>query len=328
MVVTTAIDERPATNVLWLAGGRIAGESVPVPLAASDPTAWNASHPLSRNVDWATLEGPPALGVETLPGAEIILAAGDAPLVQARTTAAGREVRLALDLAAPGFADTPAFPVFVADLVAWLGPDFGRATGSQCTAGMPCPLAARDLAAQVVAPDGSIAWRGAAGRGPLPRGFDAAFVPMAAGFYTATRADGTVSAIAVNAAADGNAVTGPAGGTLPAAPIHLAPWLAAAAFIALLAEALIAGRGAEQFLRPRRDPARRARSGAPARDRRAPRSDARGHPRRRPRRAAAGPRAGRSGVRRHGGGAGEARPLPPRRSRTKPRALRRMAGST
>ncbi|MGV8841527.1 MAG: VWA domain-containing protein, partial [Bauldia sp.] len=249
VVVTTGIDRRPTTNVLWLGAGRVAGEPAPALLADSDPTSWNAAHPLSRNVDWAALAGPPAQAVAPLPGAEIVVAAGEAPLVAARTTASGRDVRVALDLGPGGFADEPTFPVFIGNLIDWLGPDFGRETGRACVAGIPCRLASRELAARITAPDGSLAWQGATVAGPLPRGLDAAFLPVAAGFYTVTRADGTLTTIAVNAAADAVAARGEGTGALPMAPLRLAPWLAAAAFIALLAEAIVAGRGAERFLR-------------------------------------------------------------------------------
>lgn len=249
VVVATTIERRPATNVLWLGEGRLAGAPTPTLLATADPTFWDPTHPLSRNVDWAALEGPPAHRAESLPGAATIVAAGDLPVVSARSTAFGRDIRLALDLAPGGFADAPTFPAFVANLIDWLGPEFGRETGVPCVAGAPCRLAARDVAARIIAPDGSIALPGTSAEGPLPRGYDATFAPLAAGFYTATRADGATTPIAVNPAAETVAATGAAGGALPPGPFRLAPWLLAAAFLALLAEAIVAGRGAERFLR-------------------------------------------------------------------------------
>ncbi|MCW5714703.1 MAG: VWA domain-containing protein [Bauldia sp.] len=246
VVVTGVVERRPEINVLWLGQGRIAGEPAPAHLAVSDPTLWDAIHPLSRNINWAALEGPAAFGVPDLPGADILLAAGNAPLLQARTTGSGREIRLALDLAGSPFADSAAFPVLVANIAAWLG----QAPGP-CIAGLPCPLAALDLAASIEAPDGRPAWTGIDTAAALPAGVDRAFIPTRSGFHTAIRSDGTTTTYVVNAPPeeDGIAVTGSAGGSLPAPPLRLGGWLAGAVFVALLAEAVVSGRGRERFLR-------------------------------------------------------------------------------
>src|SRR5258708_8889617 len=165
------IARRPETNVLGLGAARAAGESGGQPRGGAQPTRWESDHPLSRSILWSGITIGAAYGFSQLQGAETIIEAGDVPLIEARTTLTGREVRLAFDIGRSNLPDEPGFPVFVSNLLHWMAPDLRRTIEPPCIVGTSCVLDPRLLGAEVVpiavGPDSANA-AVAAGR-PRPR---------------------------------------------------------------------------------------------------------------------------------------------------------------
>jgi uncharacterized protein YegL len=257
---------RPGTNAVWLGVAPDEGEMSP--LAEPAPTGWLDEHPLSRSVDWSALSVRSARGATLLPGAEMVLEASGLPLVQARTTAQGREVVIAFDLTDTDWPELLAFPAFVTNLVRWAVPDVGSAVAAPCHAGLPCPVRPAELSggSRIVGPGpADLAlpsfYHGgddlAEDEAWLPRAAEAVFVPRRRGVYT-VESDGQRRSIAVNAAysagserlPEGDDSAGPAPAEPPGrGPLALREWLLILAIIALCAEGWIAGRTTERFLR-------------------------------------------------------------------------------
>lgn len=136
VVDRVSLDQAPQTHTLWIGvppPGVVAGAALPNP----DPTAWRSDHPLARFVEWPSLLLARAVGMPRLPGAEVLLEAQESPLVQARTTALGREVVLAFDLLQSNWTLQSGFPVFMANLLRWTTPN---ANQSYCGIGEGCSL--------------------------------------------------------------------------------------------------------------------------------------------------------------------------------------------
>ena len=269
LVVVNGIEiaRRPETNVLWLGTARAAGDSEGQPRGGAQATRWQSDHPLSRSILWSGITIGAAYGFSHLQGAETIIEAGDVPLIEARTTLTGREVRLAFDIGRSNWPDEPGFPVFVSNLLHWIAPDLGRTIEPPCIVGASCVLDPRLLGAEVVpiavGPD-SANTAVAAGRpapvlpavprgtGFLPPGYDAQFIPDRAGIYRLRR-DTLTRFVAVNAS--GSETVPPPANTVPAAATSIIDrpllrwWLLVALLGLLLAEAWFAGRGSERFLR-------------------------------------------------------------------------------
>ncbi len=249
-----ALSRRPNTNVLWLRDAYIAGQTKPVALKESYVTGWNADHVLARGVDWTAIAAQTAYRVARMPGAAVLAETGGFPLVQARTTPRGREVQLAFELKDSEWTDRTGFPVFITNLVHWLGVEPGAVAEAVCTVGVPCPIESRLITGRMLSPDGLEVWTGASRTAEfLLPGVELGFVPDRAGFY---RIEGKNEShlVPVNAVVEGEtalAALDPAAAaaeeTKPTVPVW--NWLLVAALAVLLVEAWIAGRGPEQFLR-------------------------------------------------------------------------------
>ncbi|MCW5715043.1 MAG: VWA domain-containing protein [Bauldia sp.] len=253
VVNDATVDGTVATNVLWLARAGAAGGAEPAVLAgATSITAWSDDHPLSAGVDWRAIEPGIAYAASRLAGADVLAEAGGFPLVQARTTPAGREIRIALDLASSAWPAEPGFPLFIANLVAWLGVP-PTLEASACTAGVPCAHEARLAGGRLSGETGSVLPEAVAGADWLPTGADAVFTPARAGFLRIEH-HGLAADIAVNAGVSETVVAraAEAEGAPPASRrAAFAVWIAliAVVLVLLLAEAWLAGRGSERFLR-------------------------------------------------------------------------------
>src|SRR5690606_3437718 len=112
VVAADALTALPETNVLVVApvAGVVTEESVP-------PDAFDRDHALARSIDWATLDLPSRGGVSLLPESTSLLSAGGAVLVQARTTANGREVVIGFDVGSSNWPELASFPIFFANLL-------------------------------------------------------------------------------------------------------------------------------------------------------------------------------------------------------------------
>jgi Mg-chelatase subunit ChlD/uncharacterized membrane protein len=270
LVVANGIElaVRPATNVLWTGSGHIAGES-PEAFGAFVPDVWRDDHPLSRSVHWNAVRPRQGYRFSRLSGAATLVEAGASPLVEARSTSTGREVRLAFDLDGANWTALPGFPIFISNLLRWVAPDLGRTVEAACTVGESCmpdprlvggrislasPRPADDRALPEAGPAAVTLQAAPRSAGFIPQGYDLAFVPHRAGLYRFTR-DGLTGYKAVNAPPVETDAARPSGSAaLPISPIGLFGglpawwWLLAAAFAVLAIEAWVAGRGSERFL--------------------------------------------------------------------------------
>jgi Mg-chelatase subunit ChlD len=267
LVVVNGIEiaRHPKTNVLWLGAARAAGEPGGQLRGGAQPAQWQSEHPLSRSILWSGVTIGAAYRFSHLQGAEAIVEAGDVPLIEARTTLAGREVRLAFDISRSNWPDEPSFPIFVSNLLHWIAPDLGRTVEPPCIVGASCVLDPRLFGAEVVPvtvrtdPASATGLERSTpvlpaipyGTDFLPPGYDTQFIPDRAGIYRLQR-DSLMRFIAVNPGGS-EAAPPPPNGTPPAASIGDGPqlrWRLLAALLGLLlAEAWLAGRGSERFLR-------------------------------------------------------------------------------
>ncbi len=198
IVDNVTVARKPATNVLWLGSGRVAGEAMPSGIQAPSVTGWNAEHPLAANISWDGLELQLGYAFPRLQGATAVLETGGMPLIQARTTPDGREVRVAFDIASSNWPQQTSFPVFVSDLVNWLGVDVGSVAPPPCLVGAPCPIEARLVSGSVTDGNGAVVWSAnTQGVDYLLAGIENTFVPDRAGIYTLQAGD-TVRLILVN----------------------------------------------------------------------------------------------------------------------------------
>lgn len=249
------LDRAPETNVLWVGAARLLSQAEPTLLDSPDVIGWDADHPLSHLVDWTALQAELGYRFPRLPGAAVLAESGGAPLVQARTTPFGREVRVAFDIPSSGWTNEPGFPVFVSHVVDWLGTNVGTTIQPTCVVGEPCPIEARLLGGTVTDAEGNAIWTGnlAEGAAYLLPGIERSFVPARAGYYTLTAGEETRT-ITVNPMITGEValkplesslatVTSAGGGTQLWWPLLFI------ALILLLIETWLAGRGSEQFLR-------------------------------------------------------------------------------
>ncbi|MCW5714221.1 MAG: VWA domain-containing protein [Bauldia sp.] len=238
IVSDVAVDRQPATSVLWLERGRLASEPEPVPLADAYFIAWDRAHPLSAEIDWSDVAVPRAFALPARDDATVIVAAEDGPIIDARTTAAGRDVRVALGIDASRWGEAASLPLFIANLIDWLAVPAGGGAG--CLVDAPCRFPAGFTLAGIAAPDFTPAAGPAAGT----------FLPETAGFHLFTGHGRTIE-VAVNR--DG--VTESIPPETPAGVAYAPPtafwWrvLLGLALAVLAIEALVAGRGAERFFR-------------------------------------------------------------------------------
>jgi len=268
LVVANGIEiaRRPATNVLWLGSARVAGESGSEAHGMAQPTLWQSDHLLSQSISWSATTIGAAYGFLHLQGAETIVEAGGAPLIEARTTLTGREVRIGFDLASSNWPDEPGFPIFVSNLLHWIAPDLGRIIEPPCIVGTSCALDPRLLGAEVVlltagpntadtngavGPSAAVLPAVPRGAGFLPRGYDAQFIPDRAGIYRLER-DGLTRFVAVNTGKSEAALRPDSAVSIAASSltdrVPLRWWLLVTLLGFLLVEGWLAGRGAERFL--------------------------------------------------------------------------------
>jgi len=237
IVSDVAIDRQPATSVLWLERGRLASEPAPVPLADAYFTGWKPGHPLSSGIDWSDIAAPRAFALLSRADAEVIVAAAGGPIIDARTTGTGRDVRVALGIEASDWGEAASLPLFVANLVRWLAVPPGGGAG--CVVDSPCPIPAGFTLAGLAAP----------GFAALPAATES-FVPATAGLYRFTGRNRTIELAANRDGVTESYQAGPPAGT-PYAPTDVFWWriLLGLAIAVLAIEAVVAGRGPERFFR-------------------------------------------------------------------------------
>lgn len=243
----------PDSNVMWIGAGRVAGEPEPGRFQAPSISGWNSDHPLASEISWPAVGPEIGYRVSRLPGAAVLLESGGVPLVQARTTPDGREVRLAFDVGSSAWAEEAGLPVFISNLIDWLGVTPGVIAPRPCVVGQPCTLESRFLDGVVLSESGAEVWSiDTEGEEYLIAGIDRTFVPERAGLYELVAGDQS-RLIAVNPSIGGEIELAAAEGAESTALVsgsgRLWWWLLLFAFLLLLAETWLAGRGSEQFLK-------------------------------------------------------------------------------
>lgn len=196
-----AADRQPDSATLWL-GAAAPGAPAGATLVAPSTTRVRTDHRLGRVIDLAGLQASESLAVPRLQGATVLAWAGDTPLVQVRTTSAGRQAQFAFRLADSSLPDEVAFPAFVAELVDWLVARPLHGLPTVCEAGRPCPLPAAAFRGdwEVVGAQGQVvasSWGATATEGePIdvvwqPGSVERAFVPRLAGTYRLATKEGS-----------------------------------------------------------------------------------------------------------------------------------------
>lgn len=264
IVDRTTLDRHPQTHSLWLGGAYAESDGIPVPLQDPTPSGWQQHHALSPSVDWGNLTVSRALALRRSPGAEVLLEASGSPLVQARTTEFGREVRVAFELDDSNWPERSAFPAFVANLLHWAIPDLGATVSVGCRVGQPCDIDYRILrgGARLVTPSGDEFHLPSPFVAPPSRseaawatpGLDELFRPQQVGTYLVESAAGRQE-VPVNGFFEDEvelepAEAGPSNTEPTDSPLAngVARALLVAVLVLLAAEAWLAGRGSERFL--------------------------------------------------------------------------------
>ncbi len=226
----------PESNVVWI-GNAGFGDAALAAGTALPPTGAVDAHPLMRDVDWTGIETGGTVVLPTDAMTEVLLRANEQPLITTERSPFGREVALAFDPRNSNWSQQPSLPVFAANLIRWLGlmPHGQLAPG--CVVGSLCSLDRR--------------FEGGAVAQVLPAGAStsietAGWVPALAGLYQVTQGD-RQQLVAVNPVAVAS-IGGLENGSSSDYPLPLWPFLLALATVALVAEAIVSGRGAERFL--------------------------------------------------------------------------------
>lgn len=230
------VARQPETNVLWVGNAGISGTDLPS-LGPQSPTAIAPAHPLMHDIAWSTLAINAAQAITPADNADILLSAGDNPLITATPGAHGYEIRLAFDPQKSNWPQQSGLPVFVANLVHWLGLAPQGQLLPACTIGERCALDSSFSGGTIRRLDQ-----------PSDTTPAATFSPEHAGLYELSSGNLT-RLLAINPAsppAPAAITTEPSPATT--FPLALWPVLLALVILALIAEAIISGRGPERFL--------------------------------------------------------------------------------
>ncbi|GLQ08772.1 hypothetical protein GCM10007913_07040 [Devosia yakushimensis] len=232
------VARQPESNVLWIGNAGVSGTALP-PLSAQSPTFVASAHPLMHDIAWSTLSIDAAQAIGPADNADVLLRAGEVPLITATPNANGYDIRLAFDPRRSNWPQQSGLPVFVANLIHWLGLAPQGQLQPNCTIGERCALDARFAGGTIRRLD----WPNEPA--PLPA---ADFVPEQAGLYELS-AGNLTRLLAINPAAPTLPLAASEDLPQPAAfPLALWPILLGLVILALIAEAIISGRGPERFL--------------------------------------------------------------------------------
>ncbi|AEQ52082.1 VWA domain-containing protein [Pelagibacterium halotolerans] len=216
----------PATNSIIIETGG-------APLADADPDDWTTDHPLARDIDWSSIEITEAHTLAANPDAATLLSTGGSPLITAEATETGRHIRIGFDPRQSNWPETSSMPIFVANLIDWLGRKPGATPPASCTVGMVCRIDARLLGQPLInleAP-GTASAR-------VPQGD---FVPHEVGLFRVGQGALT-RLLAVNSAPQQQALPGPQGSNPVDWPQSWALWLLAAGLFVVFAEGALTAR--------------------------------------------------------------------------------------
>lgn len=225
----------PETNVLWVGDAGVEGEvSAAAPAVA--PSAALVERPLMAGIDWVDIAAPQVFGGAS--AGQVLLSADGAPLITAEQGTAGRSVRLLFDLKQSNWPQQTSFPVFVANLMGWLGLAAEGHVAAGCHVGELCALDARLEGGTITRLDVP---------GDPERLATARFTPTQVGLYRVEKG-GRSQVLAINGPAPAPEAPTDAAAGRAEFPLALWPFALGLMLLVLLIEAVIAGRGSERFL--------------------------------------------------------------------------------
>ena len=236
IVDNQTVARQPETNVLWVGNAGVGGVEL-APGSKLSPTGAAEAHPLMRDVDWTGIEMDGSVLLPTDATTEVLLRSNAQPLITTKRTPYGRDVALAFDPGTSNWSEQSSLPVFTANLVQWLGLTPRSQLVPNCEVGALCRLDRRLEGGTIsqVLPEGKTVALGTAD-----------WVPDRSGLYEVVQGDRQqllavdhVPAVSVSSSESEH---------IDNYPLPLWPFLLAFAALALVAEAIVSGRGAERFL--------------------------------------------------------------------------------
>ncbi|MBK1795514.1 VWA domain-containing protein [Devosia sp. WQ 349] len=228
------LPREPETNVLFVGGGRFANELAPEALVPAAPSWWDGEHHLTRGIDLGALTVSHAVRFPSDENWQPLLRAGEDTLLLVRDAEHGRHLRLAFAPANSNWPDLVDFPMFVGNLVNWLGPMPGLTLPQPCQVGLPCAVPAERRMQIIAGPTDQVQALDETESGAP------AFVPDYPGIYR-IGADGetiVVNAMSFEESADVSRAFD--GSAEPSAPASVTDWTKAlliCALVLLLVEA-------------------------------------------------------------------------------------------
>lgn len=232
------LPRQPETNTIWIGDAGV-GDAPLLPLGAQTATAAQSAHPVMRDIAWSGIAASAAFTIQPDANADIVLRAGDTPLLTIAPHADGQNIVLAFDPRQSSWPQQPGLPVFAANLVAWLGIAPQGILENSCVVGALCTLDRRYEGGTLISL--------ADGENETTLS-SASFMPGQAGLYELAKGDRR-QLLAINPTLAPLATAGAVSSGSGAFPLPLWPFLIGVALLALIAEAIISGRGAERFLR-------------------------------------------------------------------------------
>lgn len=216
----------PATNSIII-------DTSGTPLADADPDNWTTDHPLARDIDWAALEIGTGFALSADQGETVLLSADGVPLMTAEASESGRHVRIGFDPRQSNWPETSGMPIFVANLIDWMGRQPGVVPPASCTVGEPCRIDARLLGQPLINLEspGTTSAR-------VPQGD---FVPQEVGLFRVGQGALT-RLLAVNPAAQPGAGEGADATTATGWPQSWTLWLLGAGLVVLIVEGVLTAR--------------------------------------------------------------------------------------
>ncbi|WP_425033161.1 VWA domain-containing protein [Pelagibacterium sp.] len=216
----------PATNSIILQTGG-------APLDDADPDDWATDHPLSQDMDWASLSLATATGLTPENGETTLLSADGVPLITAAATETGRHIRIGFDPRQSNWPQTSSMPIFVANLIDWIGRQPGAAPTTSCTVGQPCRIDARLLGQ----PLSNLEYPGRQSA-RVPEGD---FIPQEVGLFRVGQGALT-HLLAINPAAPGQTAQTSEGSRALGWPQGLSLWLLGAGLLVVVIEGVLTAR--------------------------------------------------------------------------------------
>ena len=142
IAIDTLLDAKVSTNLLLIGQSRFTDQAKPDFVEPGDVTFWQSHHAVSQGLAWTNLTIKRAFKFTPWPDGDVLLAAGETNLIEARSTQSGRQIRIAFDPRSDWNKQT-SFAQFLGNLRLWLGPQRIGRIDQPCLVGTICPIDAR-----------------------------------------------------------------------------------------------------------------------------------------------------------------------------------------